>query len=338
MRTLGSAVRRAGHVHVFEHTYVDALLRTRDRVGGVRARCDDATFALAAPAVVLATGGLGALYRHTTNPATADASGLALAPEAGASGQLPLLTEALRGAGAVLVNGAGQRFLCGVSAHAELAPRDVVARAVWSELQRGQDVFLDATRAVGDAFARRFPTVHAICVARGLDPARTPIPVVPAQHYHMGGIRVDARGRSSIGGLYAVGEAACSGVHGANRLASNSLLEGVVFGRALGDALAQDDGIVSRPTIIDSGPVVIDAPPAAEAAALADILWQYCGLVRDDRGLGQALAELDALDRRIPPAARARVAVARRIVLAARARRDSLGAHWRADGACARAG
>lgn len=365
MRALGAAARAATHLQCFEQHLAESLLKAGGRVVGVAADGPAGRVVLTASQVVLATGGIGALYRHTTNPDTADAGGLALALEAGAaladlefvqfhptalrtrdgrSGQLPLLTEALRGAGAVLVNGAGRRFMPALAREAELAPRDVVARAVWAELERGQTVWLDATRAVGAAFAQRFPTVHASCRAEGIDPVTQPIPVVPAQHYHMGGIRVDSAGRSTVDGLCAVGEAACSGVHGANRLASNSLLEGLVFGRALGRRLAQQP-VLPAPApaavaVAGTGGLPGDARVgAALDTAVRDLLWCHAGLVRDAQGLQQAQLALQAL--RQGAATRGedrRVAVAQAIVAAALQRRDSVGAHYRRDAAQARTG
>merc|ERR1711879_924255 len=144
---------------------------------------------------------------------------------------MPLATEALRGEGAYLVDGRGIRFMPAIHKDAELAPRDVVARAIWRKVKAGEKVFLDCREAVGDEFPQRFPTVWAYCQDAGMDPRSQPIPVTPAAHYHMGGIDVNLDGHSSVDGLWAVGEVACTGVHGANRLASNSLLEAVVFGR-----------------------------------------------------------------------------------------------------------
>jgi L-aspartate oxidase len=204
-----------------------------------------------ARAVVLATGGLGQLFLHTTNPREATGDGLAMAARAGArlvdlefvqfhptalagaaaDGEpLPLLTEALRGEGAVLIDDRGTRFMSEEHPDRELAPRDVVARAIWRRLAAGRQVFLDARAAVGERFPERFPTVYALCRQRGLDPRREPLPVAPAAHYHMGGVAVDANGRTSLPGLWACGEVAATGAHGANRLASNSLLEALVFG------------------------------------------------------------------------------------------------------------
>src|SRR6185503_17095413 len=192
------------------------------------------TFVLPASAVVLATGGIGALYAVTTNPPEARGTGLAIAARAGAviadaefvqfhptamaigRDPAPLATEALRGDGAVLVNNRGERFMQRIHADAELAPRDVVARGVFAEIAAGRGAFLDAREAIGDAFAHRFPSVHASCLSAGIDPARDLIPIAPAEHYHMGGVAVDERGRTTIPNLWAAGEVACTGVHGAN--------------------------------------------------------------------------------------------------------------------------
>ncbi len=354
MQALALAVGAAAHVHCFEQHCATALLRDGARIAGVAAHGPQGALALTADAVVLATGGIGALYRYTTNPDTADASGLALALDAGAAlsdmefvqfhptalrtrdergGQLPLLTEALRGAGAVLVNSAGRRFMAAVARDAELAPRDVVARAVWGELERGQQVWLDATRAVGADFPQRFPTVFASCAAEGLDPRREAIPVVPAQHYHMGGVSVDAQARSSLDGLYAVGEVACSGVHGANRLASNSLLEGLVFGRALGQRLAAQPRR-RKASSIDGGAQEMAGIAPAFDAAIRDLLWRHVGLVRDAAGLQHAQQSLQSLRANAQTRAeRQRLAVAGQITAAALQRRDSIGAHFRRDAA-----
>ena len=361
MRALGAAARAAAHLQCFEQHLAESLLQDDGRVVGVAASGAQGRIGLFAPHVVRATGGIGALYRHTTNPATADATGLALALDAGAgltdlefvqfhptalrtregrSGQLPLLTEALRGAGAVLVNGAGRRFMPAVAREAELAPRDVVARAVWAELERGETVWLDATRAVGAAFPQRFPTVFASCLAEGIDPCTQRIPVVPAQHYHMGGVRVDAAGRSTVAGLYAVGEVACSGVHGANRLASNSLLEGLVFGRALGRNFAQQPVQPAARFDLPAMTEPVDGTVGATIdTAVRDLLWRHAGLVRDAQGLQQAQQTLQMLQREAAThGERRRVAVAHCIVAAALQRRDSVGAHYRCDAAQMRTG
>ena len=199
---------------------------------------------------MLATGGIGHLYRVTTNPNEACGVGLAIAARAGALiadaefvqfhptaidigvDPAPLATESLRGEGAIIVDRDGRRFLADIDPAAELAPRDIVARGVFASIAAGKGAFLDARAAVGAEFAARFPTVYASCIAAAIDPVTTPIPIAPAAHYHMGGVATDARGRTWLAGLWAAGEVASTGVHGANRLASNSLLEALVFARA----------------------------------------------------------------------------------------------------------
>src|SRR5262249_52510770 len=217
-----------------------------------------------ARAVVLASGGIGHLYAVTTNPREAYGSGLAIAARAGAvlagtefvqfhptaiavgSDPAPLASEAIRGEGAILVNRAGGRFMQAVHPQGELAPRDIVARGVFAEIAAGRGAFLDARAAVGARFPDRFPTVYASCVKAGIDPVHEPIPVAPAAHYHMGGVVPDARGRTSLACLWAAGEVAATGVHGANRLASNSLLEALVFAARVAEDIS---GLASLPGI-----------------------------------------------------------------------------------------
>ncbi|MFE1600116.1 L-aspartate oxidase [Methylobacterium sp. ID0610] len=307
------------------------------RVAGLRASFGGESIDLPARAVVLATGGLGGLYRATTNPAGAVGSGLALAAgigavlrdvefvqfhptaiAAGGDGPLPLATEALRGEGAVLVDAAGERVMAGI-AGAELAPRDVVARAIFGRTRRGEAVFLDARRL---DVARRFPTVDALCRAAGIDPATTPIPVRPAAHYHMGGIRVDGRGRSSIPGLWACGEVASTGLHGANRLASNSLVEAMAFA----DFVAADiRNAALRPGRITPAPAPPPAPPALPE--IRRIMEAEVGLVRHEEGLTRAVGRLAALAAAGSPEA----CVGLLVATAALERRESRGAHWRED-------
>ena len=211
-----------------------------------------------ARAVVLATGGIGQAYRHTTNPPENTGDGLAMAARVGArladlefvqfhptaldvgADPMPLLTEALRGAGATLVDDRGRRFMPGFHPAGELAPRDVVARALWEMRRQGRRTLLDARDAVGSRVESAFPTALRHCLDHGFDPRREPVPVSPAAHYHMGGVAVDTHGRTSLAGLWACGEVSCVGVHGANRLASNSLLEAMVFGARVGRDLMRE--------------------------------------------------------------------------------------------------
>ncbi|HEY8022028.1 MAG TPA: L-aspartate oxidase [Thermoanaerobaculia bacterium] len=363
VRAMTEAVRRSPGVEVYDLAFAEDLaLDESGAVAGVVARHADGRRVLhAAPAVVLATGGSGWLFSHTTNPPEATGDGLGLAARAGAllkdlefvqfhptalaaagSGPMPLLTEALRGEGAVLVDQDGVRFMTAEHADAELAPRDVVARAIWRRLAAGGRVYLDARAAVGERFPERFPTVFRLCREHGLDPRREPIPVAPAAHYHMGGIAVDARGRTSLAGLWACGEVAATGAHGANRLASNSLLEALVFGARVAEGLAEDLTAAPRRLAV--------AQPAAPAAATADsvasgsgsalasevraLMWEKVGVERDGRGLTAAVDRLDRLAEASPHAAgeaRNLLAAARMVAAAALARRESRGGHYRTD-------
>src|ERR1043166_3241620 len=252
-RTLVARVRESRRVKGLERARVLDLIVSRGACAGVRASVRGRATDILADATVLATGGCGQIYRYTTNPVVATGDGYAIAHRAGVTltdmefvqfhptaldtpeNPLPLISEAVRGEGAVLVNERGERFMVKRHKLAELAPRDVVARAIFAEQRRGR-VFLDA-RAVGSRFARRFPGILALCAARGIDPRRDLIPVTPAAHYMMGGVVTDLYGHSSLARLYAVGEVARTGVHGANRLASNSLLEGLVFAERVARAL-----------------------------------------------------------------------------------------------------
>ena len=352
MRALAAAVRRAPHIEVLEGFEARALLQSQSTVAGVLAEDRSRRrYALSAGAVVLATGGIGQLYRYTTNPAHADGGGLAMALAVGAElrdlefvqfhptalavrgldpAPLPLLTEALRGAGAVLLDHAGRRFMVG-TAGAELAARDVVARAVYRQLRQGP-VWLDARETIGADFPQRFPAVFALAQQHGIDPRSELLPVAPAVHYHMGGIVTDLAGRSTVTGLHAIGECACTGVHGANRLASNSLLEGLAFGRSCGRALAAADlpGVVRwRAPRLASEP----ADAAALGLRLRHRMWDGVGIERDPQGLADARAWLAEVLREVPPGSRIahRLRVAEAIAAAAMARTRSLGAHCRLD-------
>jgi len=237
----------------------------------------------------------------------------------------PLATEALRGEGAVLVDARGRRFMAGYHPAAELAPRDVVARAIHAERQAGRGAFLDAREAVGEAFPHEFPAVFAACLAGGIDPRTQPIPVAPACHYHMGGIATDAEGRTSLRGLYAAGECASTGVHGANRLASNSLVEAAVFGSRAGRAAAAE-------TAPGDGPLSAVTAPALPGPALQQLrqaMSRDAGVVRDAVGLARLLGEIDALEALHGRAAP--LVAARLVAFAAQARTESRGAHFRAD-------
>ena len=264
MRAVAAAAMASPLVEIRAETRVTALLRdAAGAVRGVLAEHAGRQIEIVAPATLLATGGLGGLYQITTNPRAVRGEGLALAALAGARiadpefvqfhptaiavdvDPAPLASEALRGEGAVLVDGAGARFMESQHPQGDLAPRDIVARAIHRQIASGGGAFLDARAAVGAHFPEAFPAVFAACMAAGIDPRVQPIPIAPAAHYHMGGIVTDAEGRTSLAGLFAAGECASTGVHGANRLASNSLLEAAVFGARAGRAAACEAGVAT---------------------------------------------------------------------------------------------
>jgi len=338
------------------HVAVD-VLRDRGRVVGLAVLDDERRpGVLHAQAVLLATGGYGQLYASTTNPATATGDGVALALRAGAAaadlefvqfhptvlytgpttGRRPLVTEAVRGEGAVLLDRAGRRFLTGVHPLADLAPRDVVAAAITRRMaETATDcVYLDA-RAL-DGFPARFPTVYAACRAAGIDPVREPIPVTPAAHYACGGVVTDLEGRTRVPGLYAAGEVARTGLHGANRLASNSLLEGLVLGERVARAVAVE--LRGEATWSADGPVEpAPAVPIAPRAVVQRAMTAAAGIGRDAAGLAGASDVVDAATVLGVPVDRAGVEdaaltlLAQAVLAAAGTRTESRGCHVRTD-------
>jgi len=351
---LTDAVRNTPSIRLVEGFVAERLLTDNNAVTGVQLRrLDDiasTVVTIAARAVVLATGGIGHLYAVTTNPQEASGLGLAIAARAGVviadpefvqfhptaimvgRDPAPLATEALRGEGATLINGRGERFMLARHSAGELAPRDIVARGVFAEIAAGRGAFLDARAALGARFAEKFPTVYASCIAGGLDPATQPIPIAPAAHYHMGGIAVDARGRSSIDGLWAAGEVASTGAHGANRLASNSLLEAAVYAARIaadisGHSLPSPAGVLG-----DQGLARDCAMPADATVALRKLMSSHVGVIRDGEALADAVRSFAAIERDTGNIALRNMATTALLVAAsAFSRRESRGAHFRSD-------
>jgi L-aspartate oxidase len=354
MSALSEAVRRTPSIRLVEGFVAEALLAEDGAVTGLQLRkVDDLTarpIMIASRAVVLATGGIGHLYAVTTNPAEASGLGLAIAARAGAvvadpefvqfhptaimvgRDPAPLATEALRGEGATLINDKGERFMLARHDLAELAPRDIVARGVFAEIAAGRGAFLDAREALGARFAEKFPTVHASCMAAGLDPARQPIPIAPAAHYHMGGIAVDGRGRTSLQGLWAGGEVSSTGAHGANRLASNSLLEAVVYAARIAEDIAGSR--IAAPADLPSVLVVPRncAMPMLAEKNLRAMMTSHVGVVRDGDRLAEAVRAFARIERDTGNIALRNMATSALLVAAsAWTRRESRGAHYRID-------
>ncbi|NWG45548.1 MAG: L-aspartate oxidase [Alphaproteobacteria bacterium] len=364
MEALVRTVRGRSDIACLDGILIRDLAVSEGRVVGafgVRASDGGGLVYLKARAVVLATGGVGGLYAVTTNPREASGTGLGLAARAGAvvadpefvqfhptalaigADPAPLATEALRGEGAILLNDEGVRFMPSVHPQAELAPRDIVARAIQSEIGAGRAVFLDCRDAIGPAFAERFPTVHALCTAHGIDPVRMPIPVAPAAHYHMGGVATDLDARTSVQGLWAVGECASTGVHGANRLASNSLLECLVFGDRAGADISGELKGASPARFLPAPPPgprarSSDAEPIRpQIERLRRVMTQGAGVVRSGASLTRVAREIADIERQaeanpVPvPAIDDMLAAAKLIVAAALSRTESRGAHARTD-------
>lgn len=361
MQALIAAVRAAPSIRVLEGFAADDLIAEDGHVEGVRlirpATLGNGTYEFVpASAVVLATGGVGALFALTTNPSYARGEAIAMAARAGAViadaefvqfhptaidagiDPAPLATEALRGEGATLVNDKGERFMFAIDPRGELAARDVVARGVFAEIRAGRRVFLDCREAIGARFEASYPTVFAHCQRAGINPVTDLIPVAPAEHYHMGGIATDERGRTSISGLWAVGEVASTGLHGANRLASNSLLEATVYGaRVAADISAvlprDHTGHFVEPRRVPGSRPADPQLRAAAVAHLRDIMTTYVGVVRSAKGLRTALAALKLVEQQsLSDTVLANmVLVARLITAAALQRKESRGGHFRSD-------
>lgn len=352
VRVLWQRARAARHVESIGNAGATHLLVHEGRVCGACARAPGQQLVIRARDTVLATGGIGRMFRMTTNGPFATGDGLAMALAAGArtaslefvqfhptalkvaADPLPLLTEALRGAGARLIDSRGEAIMAGRHPRGDLAPRDIVARAVWEAQQAGEAVFLDCTGVFNSGQARAFPGALDTARRFAFDPACDPLPVTAAAHFHMGGVSVDAHGACSLAGLWAAGEVACTGLHGANRLASNSLLEAVVYGRIVGARLNDEVTPFAQGSPIVPPDEPEDSSMEARWAGLREQMWRCMGPVRDEIGLQSGIdwvgGEIDRCERPGGIVQR-RLELARAMMRSALARRESRGAHWRLD-------
>ncbi|WWQ69086.1 L-aspartate oxidase [Streptomyces sp. Q6] len=379
-RALVEAVRARGVRTVENALVLDLLTDAEGRTAGVSLHVmgegqHDGVGAVLAPAVVLATGGMGQVFSATTNPPVSTGDGVALALRAGAEvsdlefvqfhptvlflgadaeGQQPLVSEAVRGEGAHLVDADGVRFMVGQHELAELAPRDIVAKGITRRMQElgAEHMYLDARHFGAEMWEKRFPTILAACRAHGMDPITEPIPIAPAAHYASGGVRTDLHGRTTVPGLYACGEVACTGVHGANRLASNSLLEGLVYAERIADDIQRqyaENGLHARVPAPVAHPRTPTHPllPAEARFAIQRVMTRGAGVLRSADSLAEAAAQLGRIHaeavnslaengKTAEPGvdtweATNLLCVARVLVAAARRREETRGCHWRED-------
>lgn len=351
--TLLKQVRVHANISMISHSMVaDLLIRDGECLGAVAVdQYQSTTCYVARYGVVLATGGCGQVFQYTTNDLVSTGDGLAMAYRAGAQltdmefvqfhptalavAQNPmfLISEAVRGEGAVLVTENGEPFMKRYSDWGDLAPRDVVSRAIYEEMSQGHQVFLDA-RCLKNHFYERFPTITEACMKAGIDPTNQLIPVTPAAHFIMGGVKTDIYGQTSIPRLFACGEVACTGVHGANRLASNSLLEGAVFARRVAGKLATLPINTKKPAF----PIFTLCENKQEQEIwkqqIRFIMWEYAGIVRTYSGLKQGLEQLQNLELQIPKhklECQNMLQIAQMIIHAAIWREESRGGHFRSD-------
>ena len=363
MRGLINKVKSSEHITILENVSIDSIMHEDNTIYGVIGRFTDKNVpnnhvVIQSSHIVLATGGLGGIFANTTNPRSSYGEGIALAAQVGATltdmefvqfhptgldfglDPTPLATEAIRGAGAHLVNQNNERFMLGVHPEVELAPRDVIAQNIFKQIDMGNSVFLDCRENIGDDFELKFPQVYSYCVKAEIDPAKDLMPILPVAHYHIGGVKTDLHGRTSVNGLWCCGEVAATGVHGANRLASNSLLEALVFGKVVAQQINNEPFKKQIDTITSSFIRTYKEKTRSKIRArkyiwqLRSTMMRHLGIVRNQSSILKGLTEIIRIEREsrgLSAKLNDMILVSKFIIVGAMKRTESRGCHLRYD-------
>ena len=363
MRGLINEVKQSEHITILENVSIDSIMHEDNTIYGVIGRFTNQNIpnnhvVIQSSHIVLATGGLGGIFANTTNPRSSYGEGIALAAQVGATlsdmefvqfhptgldfglDPTPLATEAIRGAGAHLVNQNNERFMLGVHPEVELAPRDIIAQNIFQQLDRGNSVFLDCRNNIGGNFELQFPQVHSYCVKAEIDPAKDLMPIIPVAHYHIGGVKTDLTGRTSVAGLWCCGEVAATGVHGANRLASNSLLEALVFGKIVAQEINKEP-FKQQSDIVSSSFIKTYKEKTRSKIRAKKFIWQLrstmmrnLGIVRNQTSILKGLTEIIRIEREsrgLSAKLNDMILVSKFIIVGAMKRVESRGCHLRYD-------
>ena len=363
MRGLINEVKQSEHVTILANVSIDSIMHEDNTIYGVIGRFTNQNIpnnhvVIQSSHIVLATGGLGGIFANTTNPRSSYGEGIALAAQVGATlsdmefvqfhptgldfglDPTPLATEAIRGAGAHLVNQNNERFMLGVHPEVELAPRDIIAQNIFQQLDRGNSVFLDCRNNIGGNFELQFPQVHSYCVKAEIDPAKDLMPIIPVAHYHIGGVKTDLTGRTSVAGLWCCGEVAATGVHGANRLASNSLLEALVFGKIVAQEINKEP-FKQQSDIVSSSFIKTYKEKTRSKIRAKKFIWQLrstmmrnLGIVRNQTSILKGLTEIIRIEREsrgLSAKLNDMILVSKFIIVGAMKRVESRGCHLRYD-------
>ena len=363
MRGLINEVKQSEHITILENVSIDSIMHEDNTIYGVIGRFTNQNIpnnhvVIQSSHIVLATGGLGGIFANTTNPRSSYGEGIALAAQVGATlsdmefvqfhptgldfglDPTPLATEAIRGAGAHLVNQNNERFMLGVHPEVELAPRDIIAQNIFQQLDRGNSVFLDCRNNIGGNFELQFPQVHSYCVKADIDPVKDLMPIIPVAHYHIGGVKTDLTGRTSVAGLWCCGEVAATGVHGANRLASNSLLEALVFGKIVAQEINKEP-FKQQSDIVSSSFIKTYKEKTRSKIRAKKFIWQLrstmmrnLGIVRNQTSILKGLTEIIRIEREsrgLSAKLNDMILVSKFIIVGAMKRVESRGCHLRYD-------